>query len=203
MAAGGQQGGLMTGPGMQTKPPEYSYEEIGAPGGGKQKIVVPKAQPGGPAISVEPPGMKIGDVGKVNLIVQANDRLKEVNDLIFPNGKLDRGILFKAAAPAGGVGEGAKLYSKMYQTIDAALRLETGAQATPGEIEVKMKEFWPRPHDTESTIRSKNKDLNSYLQGLKKLQDPTGQIGQIGGGNAQPIKAPATASDYLKKRGLQ
>jgi hypothetical protein len=112
--------------------------------------------------------------------MNAADRLAEVNNLVFPGGKLDRTLLFKAAAPGGGIGEGSKLQSKMYQVIDAALRLETGAQATPGEIEVKMKEFYPSAKDTEPVVREKLKDLNQYIGRLRKLQDPTGQMGAMG-----------------------
>lgn len=190
--------------GAQTKPPEYKWDEVTSPGGGKKKVATPIAQPG-MSYETEPPGIKIGDVGKTNQIMQASERLNEVNKLIFPEGKIDRGLLFKARTPMGGIGEGAKLYSKMYQVIDAALRLETGAQATPGEIEVKMREFWPNPTDTESVIKEKNKDLNQYFDRLRKLQDPTGQIGQMGGIKLQVPKGglnqkPKTWEEL--KRGL-
>jgi hypothetical protein len=195
---------------MQTKPPGYVYEEVGAPGGGKQKVVAPIAQPGAPAIQTEPSGVKMADLGKTNQILQAEARLDEVNKMIYPNGKVDRGLLLKAWAPQGGVGEGRKLYSKMYQIIDAALRIETGAQATPGEIEVKMQEFFPNGlKDTESVIREKSKDLNQYFMRLRKLQDPTGDIGKMGGVNIQvpksitPNQKPKTWEELKRQIGGQ
>jgi hypothetical protein len=136
--------------------------------------------------------------------------MAEINNMVFPKGKLDRTLLFKAAAPAGGIGDGAILYSKMYQTIDTALRLETGAQATPGEIQVKMNEFWPSAKDTEKAIRSKMSDLNQYITRLQKLNDPTGQLKQMGGNTtsltpestrgltATPQGTPAAGTPFME-----
>lgn len=201
--AGQPAGGSALGGPMMTKPPQYEYRKVKTPDNKEIDVARPIAQPGVPPLETEPPGLKIGDVGKVQQIMNASDRLAEVNNLVFPDGKLNRTLLFKAATPAAGIGEGTKLQSKMYQVIDAALRLETGAQATPGEIEVKMKEFWPSAKDTEAVIREKLKDLNQYIGRLKKLQDPTGEIGQMGGVKIQIPKGGLNQKsktwDELKK----
>lgn len=179
---GGGQGGLGSPAGMfngaagvQTKPPQYNYQEVKSPTGATSKVAVPQAQPG-MSFQSEPPGVKIADAGRTNMIMQANNRMDEVNSMLFQGGKINRSLIGKATMPFGGVGEGSQLLSKMYQTVDSALRLETGAQANEQEIQTKMKEYWPSIKDTDATIKQKMKDLNEYVKGVVELNDPTGEM---------------------------
>lgn len=172
---GGAGGAGEGGPVIQTKPPEFTWQSVKSPTGAESKIAVPKAQPGA-IYQEQPPGAKIGDAGRFNMVMQADNRIKEVNKMLITNGKINRSLILKASAPSGGIGEGSQLYSKMYQVVDSALRLETGAQANETEIKVKMQEFWPSWKDTDATIKEKLKDLNEYANGAVKLSDPTGEI---------------------------
>lgn len=97
----------------------------------------------------------------------------------MPEGKINRGLLLKAKTPGGGIGEGAILYSKMYQAMDAALRMETGAQANESEIATKVREYWPNPWDTDEAIKTKFKDFHGYISGAANVIDPTGELRKI------------------------
>jgi hypothetical protein len=83
-----------------------------------------------------------------------------------------------------------ELYSKMYQAVEAALRLETKAAATPGEVQTKLNEFWPNARDTEDVIREKLKDLNEYMDRVGRLYDPTGEIRKSGGVGGVQLTVP-------------
>lgn len=167
--------------GMLPKAQEFDWVEQTDATGKKVKVPIPKkfsGYTGAPSpIPTEPPGagMTSEKAGKINLVGNAMDRLMEVNELIMPKGKIDRVILGKAAL-GGGLGQGAALHSKMYQGIDAALRIETGAQATPHEITTKMREFWPNAWDTDEVIKGKIKDFTDYVHGAANTIDPTGEL---------------------------
>ncbi len=167
---------------IQTGPPEYSYTERDLPGGGKEKIPIPKAQAGGTPIETKAPGMTL-TTGYTNLALHANEHLNNVEASLFnKQGNVNRGVIAKASGPAkylGGIGEGATFYSRMYQIMDAALRIETQAQANPNEIEAKMTEYWPNPWDTDKAIKNKWQDLKRYIQRVNRLVDPEGKLAEI------------------------
>jgi len=191
------------------------YKPVEDPTGGQRQTVVGTVPLPGEDYSDKPPGAKISDAGRFNMVMQADNRIKEVNTMLFPEGpagKINRTLIFKASAPGGGIGEGSQLFSKMYQVVDSALRLETGAQANESEIKIKMGEYWPSWKDTDATVRQKIKDLNEYANGAVELSDPTGQIREMrqkGTATTVRVKAPPavvkgtagskTADEYLKK----
>ena len=178
---------------LSVKPPAYSYQPIKNASGAVSQVAVPQAQPNA-GFQSEPgaqekqaaQGIPVADVGRVNMILHAESKLKDVNSMLLPEGNVNRELIFKASAPGGGIGEGATLYSKMYQAVDAALRLETGAQANADEIKVKMDEYWPSFKDTDKAIKTKIGDLNEYIKRTVNLHDPTGQIRERVGSSIKP-----------------
>lgn len=177
-------------------------------GGGQSGGGTPGAGVGPYGMQTQPPGVTPANIGRMNMIMQAQSKLGEIEKLLYPDGKLDRILIAKATVPGGGIGRGSQLYSKMYQLVDSALRIETGAQANATEIETKMSEYWPRLIDTEETIKEKFRDLTEYANGVVKLGDPTGKIREMRGpkpslnlGKSQV--SPQQAEQMLIQRGYK
>lgn len=151
--------------------------------------------------------------GKINLVRNATEKLPEIKAMFFkPDGSINEKIMRDAAltGPWGaGVGEARTLYSKMYQAIDAALRLETGATQTPEEIKVKMAEYWPTMMDLKlggpEVVKKKFADLENYINGLPgvmKGKEAFKTPGKAPQTQTQQT-APKTAEEFLKKHGPQ
>jgi hypothetical protein len=181
---------------MMVAPPEVTRQEITQPSGAKFAIPVPKPQMGQAPLQTEPgkaetQGIQpyaINDVGRANMILHAQQRIGDIKEQLFPDGmkgSINRDPILKSSGPlgsisVGGIGTGATLFSRMYQAVDAALRLETGAQANIDEIKIKMAEYYPSIKDTDAVIKQKINDLDQYITRTVNLHDPSGQLRKIG-----------------------
>lgn len=143
-------------------------------------------QPTAPAIPTKPGGMKPEQAGKQNVIMQAQDKLSEINEMIFAKGDVQTGkvntkIFWEAK---GGLGEGSILWSKMNQAVWGALRPESGALVSKEEIAQSFQNYMPTVLDLahpkrDKIVREKMKDFNQYIKGLAALTDPTEQLAYI------------------------
>lgn len=105
--------------------------------------------------------------GKIAMLEQAVTDIDLGMDVLFPNGELDKSILFQMAAPFGGIGEGRKARSFFRNAINAKLRAETGAQANPDELDDMEKRFVPSPLDltSEGLVELKISRLREFMEG--------------------------------------
>lgn len=159
--------------------PEYGMQKIQDATGAEAVMPYRKDQP--TPFVIKPPGIEPANIGRLNMVMQAQSKLGEVENLLMPDKKINRMVIAQATVPFGGIGKGSQLYSKMYQLVDSCLRIETGAQANATEIETKMREYWPSIKDTDETIKEKFRDLSEYANGVVKLGDPTGKIKEMRG----------------------
>lgn len=192
--APGQGGGLMAGPGMQTKPPEYSYEEVTGPGGAKQKIPIPKAQPGGPSIFTEPPkGQSALEAGKMQGAQSGLDAFTKLQGLIYKDdGKVNYKNL--GTAVMGGVPwtVGREINGLSKRAVDSIVRAATGATMPESEWKNFVSMYIPTGIDNEQTVNTKMAGMVEYLNGYLDKMDPTGasrlRVGNIK--TPTPVKSP-------------
>lgn len=158
------------------KPVQYDRITQTAPGGEENTYFFNKANPP-PGVTTKASGVGAELVGRSNMIFQAYDRMDEIGKILFDdkNG-INRELVFQSSLPFGGIGAGRMLNSKIRQALNAALRLETGAAAHPGEVDEKFRQYSPLLMDNDETIRQKFKDLKEYIHGVVNLNDPTGEL---------------------------
>ena len=87
-------------------------------------------------------------------------------------------------------------FSKLYNALNARLRLESGAAVPESEVQRAFETFAPSPLDSDATIKSKVTRLKEYFGSAKK------EIGQ--GRGAEPIAPSSSGNQSLKsKYGLE
>lgn len=200
----GQAGGGMVGPGgLQTAPPEISYDEITQPGGGKVKIPVPKAQIGMTGYQTEPPkGQNASEAGRIQLAQSGLLAHQQLENMIFDpkTGKSKWGPL--ATGIGGGLPwtEGRNIESLIFRACDAIIRAATGAALNREELTNYARTYAPSVFDNEATVQSKMQGLRSFLNGYLEKMDPTEAarlrmgpiVGDMGKGNfaAKTLQSP-------------
>ena len=134
--------------------------------------------------------------GKLAMLSQASRDVEEAKTMLFPNGKLD--VKRLTSGFLGAPSElGREINSRIDNAVAAKLRAETGAAATPGEVDNISKRFKPKPGiDDENAVSDKLIRLKEYIDeaayyidpqgshraGAKKSREATGYggVGQIG-----------------------
>jgi hypothetical protein len=96
--------------------------------------------------------------------------LSQVRDLLFnQNGKLDRGAIIALNTPGKGLNAKAKIVGQaLYNVADTFLRLRTGAQANPTEIQRLAEELYPGITDNEDVVNAK---LGTYEMTFNNILD--------------------------------
>jgi len=128
-------------------------------------------------------------------IVNAAGALKDINiayDLLFPNGKLNRGALVAANfLPNGGFNltkadtDSRTAYQSMRRVIELILRARTGATAPESEVQNYIKLYFPSPIDNDEQARNKLITLAQYFTDTTRilsqgrlLYDPTTPVAE-------------------------
>lgn len=166
-----------------SKPPSgYRWKQ------GQEGVLEPI--PGGPATVLSPE-----QAAKTELLANGIKDVQRYRDLVFKDGKPDRGIIVGMSTPgmAGVPGTSSRLaYSYIYNAVEAKLRAESGAAVPESEVQRVAKRFVPSPLDNDETIKSKVDRLEEFLGGsLGRIK------GQPGAGVNQP---EATDVDALIKK---
>lgn len=118
--------------------------------------------------------------GKVVMVAQAIQDIEVAEKLLFPKaGVFNRKLAFGAQAdlPEWMVKDSQTVQSALQNAIAAKLRVETGAQANPGEIVNIAKRFFPSGiKDSEQSARNKLTRLKQFMKDGKFVMDPQGRI---------------------------
>jgi hypothetical protein len=133
-------------------------------------------------------GMSAESAGKVAMADQAIMDIRGTREIIFDkDGKLNKDIVAAMNVP-GTAGlpfnENARgAYSRMYNAVEAKLRIETGAAATEREIKSILNRFLPSISDSDKVAKDKIDRLEEFMnttidqtKGVKKelLKSRTG-----------------------------
>lgn len=150
-------------------PPGYRYTSDG-----NLEVI-----PGGPSDPNSKPnkGMTPDAAGRFSMVSQAVGDIDEVKKLIFnPDGTVNRARLASANLFPGGVPftKGRDINSMIENAVAAKLRAETGAAATPSEIEGVARRFRFSMNDSDETITNKLERLRENLSATANIVDPSG-----------------------------
>jgi hypothetical protein len=132
--------------------------------------------------------------GKLAMVTQAESDLNEAEGLLFPGGKFSPNMAFQTNFPGGGMPatEGRQAYSKVLNAVNAKLRIETGAQANPSEVQNILQRFMPTMRDTDVTAQDKFRRLKEFMATTKSIIDPRGRFDKTqGAGNEMPTPGAA------------
>lgn len=132
-----------------------------------------EAIPGGPAIK-----QSAESAGKVALIKQGLSDAKKLEEaLVEKDGSFNRAKItgLRTYGRPGARDE----YSKLFNAINARLRLESGAAVPKSEVESAFEVFAPSPLDSDATIRSKLDRMKEFFVSAES------EIGQ--GRGADPL----------------
>jgi hypothetical protein len=112
-------------------------------------------------------------------IVDAAGALKDINiayDLLFPNGKLNRGAIIAANfLPDGGLNitkvdtDSRTAYQSMRRVIELILRARTGAAAPEAEVQNYLKLYFPSSLDNDDQARNKFITLAQYFTDTTRI----------------------------------
>lgn len=122
-------------------------------------------------------GMTAESAGKLAMVGQAESDLRSVKEMLFPNGKLDRKLVFDTNFPGGGSPgtKGREVFSKILNAVNAKLRIETGAQANPSEVKNILQRFLPTQRDPDDVALDKINRLEDFMVNTKAILDPAGK----------------------------
>jgi hypothetical protein len=127
-------------------------------------------------------GQKIGDAppkrettgvagetaGRVAMADQAILDIRGARDVLVKDGKVDRKMVAAMNLPLSAgmpFNEGAReAYSKMYNAVEAKLRIETGAAATQREVVSILNRFLPRVSDPDNVAKQKLDRLEDFMK---------------------------------------
>ena len=181
------------------RPPPVGYRYT--PDGNLEPI------PGGPAAAKVNPaeaGVAGETAGKVSMADQAIVDIRETRRLLFDkDGNLNRKIVAAMNVPftAGMPGntDARMAYSKLYNAVEAKLRIETGAAATTREVESIVRRFIPSMLDSKETAADKLNRLEIFMSStLDQVKGIRRDKLRSGGGLVNP--APASNVDSLLKK---
>lgn len=139
-------------------------------------------------------GLPIETGGKLAMVRQAKKDIKEVRDMLFPEGtakSFKRGLAFASNLPGsrapllGAVipqalpfhEKGQKIYSRLQNAVAAKLRVETGAQANPSEVENILRRFGITSASDPSAAFDALKRLENFMDETINITDPQGRFG--------------------------
>lgn len=146
-----------------------------------------EAIPGGPATK-----QSAESSGKVALIKQGLSDTQELeNSLLDKNGSFNRRKIIGMRSP-GRIGARDE-YSKLFNSINARLRLESGAAVPESEVKRAFETFAPNPLDSDETIRSKLARQKQFFLSAEQ------EIGQ--GRGAQPTNP--TQNSFTSSSGVK
>ena len=112
--------------------------------------------------------------GRLSMLNQGAGHILEAEKMLFPGGKFSRLTAAGAKLNVPG-GTSQKAQMAISNAINAKLRAETGAAATPSEMENMLSRFQPDPlRDTDDSARKKMRDLWSFLDEAAFYLDPEG-----------------------------
>jgi len=143
--------------------------------GMKPKGGTPYAVPlaGAPqAVKSKPLGM--AEAGRIQGTRQGAEIVDQIEQQVFPNGQLDRGVLAGATAarhgaPGIAVPEGALVNQRILQAMDPYVRATTGAALNEQELKNANQMFAPSVGDSEAQVRDKLDRLRQFLSGNLSL----------------------------------
>jgi len=117
---------------------------------------------------------------KLTLSINAQEIAKQARSMVIDpkTGEINKQILFEAAAPMGGVGEGRKLKSMFMDALDARIRAATGAAVTKEEWPAYFRMYLPSPLDLGSPgiIKNKLDRLDKFISSYITTLDPSGSM---------------------------
>ena len=118
--------------------------------------------------------------GKVVMVAQSIKDIEVAEALLFPKpGQFNRKLAFGAQTdlPEWMIADAQTVQSALNNAIAAKLRVETGAQANPGEIKNIASRFFPSGiKDSEKSARNKLTRLKQFMKDGKFVMDPQGRI---------------------------
>ncbi len=110
--------------------------------------------------------------------LSGSDSLQKVNDLMFSNGKINHPLIVALKTPGTPNQDARQIKAYLYNIADSYLRLRTGAQANPTEIQRLASSLEPGLLDTTKTVKTKlgiyETVFNEYIK-LSKDQNLTGE----------------------------
>lgn len=148
-----------------------------------------EAIPGGPATK-----QSAESAGKIALIKQGLDDInafeKQITD---EDGTFNRSKIvgLRTYSRPGARDE----YSKLVNSLNARLRLESGAAVPESEVARAFETFAPGPLDSDATIQSKIKRLKEFFSSAQE------EIGQ--GRGANPIKPSNSSNQFTSSSGVK
>lgn len=132
--------------------------------------------------------------GKIALIKQGLSDVSDLEKMLKdPDGSFDRSKLLglRTIGRPGARDE----YSKLYNALNARLRLESGAAVPESEVERAFETFAPSFLDSDTTIKSKIKRMREFFSSAEK------EIGQ--GRGAEPISQKGNEGIFKSSSGVK
>lgn len=162
--------------GIQTAPPEYTYQEVGDPGGAKRKIAVPKPQAGLEFATEPPKGSNSSEAGRIQLAQSGIAAYQELKNIIIDpkTGKSNWGALAASIGPGIPWTKGRQIKGLIMRATDTIVRAATGAALNQQELEDYAIMYSSSIFDNEDTVQSKMAGLERFLNGYLNKMDPTG-----------------------------
>lgn len=138
-------------------------------------------------------GLPIETGGKLAMVKQAKNDIAEVRQMLFPDGtaeSFDRGRAFNSNLPMsrapilGAVipqampfnEMGQKIYSRLQNAVAAKLRVETGAQANPSEVENILARFGITSASNPKAAFDALQRLEGFMDETINITDPAGRF---------------------------
>lgn len=140
---------------------------------------------------MEKKGLPIETGGKLAMVKQAKQDIQDVRGLLFPQGtpeSFSRGRAFLSNIP-GSRGHvwsglipqampfsemGQKIYSRLQNAVAAKLRVETGAQANPSEVENILQRFGVTSASNPKAAWDALQRLENFMDETISITDPRG-----------------------------
>ena len=153
----------------------------------------------------EKKGLSIETGGKLAMVKQAKNDIEEVRQMLFPDGtpnSFKRGLATASNLPGSRaplIGAivpqalpfhegGQKVYSRLQNAVAAKLRVETGAQANPSEVENILARFGITGASSPEAAFDALKRLEGFMDETINITDPTGKFsGKAKSQNSDPL----------------
>lgn len=155
-------------------------------------------------------GLSIETGGKLAMVSQAKKDIQEVRDMLFPEGtakSFKRGLAFVSNLPgsrapligaiipqalpyapwwAKASEQGQKIYSRLQNAVAAKLRVETGAQANPSEVENILRRFGITSASSPQAAWDALQRLEDFMNTTINITNPSGRFGISTNNQNQP-----------------
>jgi len=131
----------------------------------------------GGGVQVAPPkGETSGEAGKQQLAATGVEALVQARQLLFsPDGAINKTALFNSTVSMPW-SQGRQVSQLLQNAADAITRAATGAGMPETEMKRYVERYVPTIWDNEQTVRSKIKQVSSFLDGYLEKMDPTGKL---------------------------